>query len=166
MPQAESSMTEPLAIYFHDHLAGAAFAIDLVESLGNQHLGKPLGEFAAELLVEIETDRETLLTLADRLGITSSPLKDLSAWLGEKVSRIKLSSQEANSFGTFEALEILQVGIHGKWALWRALNIVALIDVRLQSIDFAHLAARAEHQEALVDGWRLEEARTAFPCHP
>jgi hypothetical protein len=103
-----------------------------------------------------------LLKLAERIGIGSSPIKDLSGWLGEKVSRLKLGGQDADNFKTFEVLEFLQLGIHGKWALWHALNAVALIDVRLKGTDFAHLAARAEDQEAQVNQSRLEAARVAF----
>jgi ABC-type hemin transport system ATPase subunit len=82
--------------------------------------------------------------------------------LGEKLSRIKLSSRDAAGFGTFEALEILELGIHGKLALWRVLAVLAEADVRLQSADYARLAARAETQESLVEQQRLKVARTAF----
>ena len=36
----------------------------------------------------------------------------MSAWLSEKLSRIKLGGQSENSLRTFEALEFLQLGIH------------------------------------------------------
>jgi hypothetical protein len=36
----------------------------------------------------------------------------LSAWLSEKLSRIKLGGQSENDLRTFEALEFLQLGIH------------------------------------------------------
>jgi hypothetical protein len=155
-------MSDPLATYLHDHLAGSVHAIDLLESMRNQHVREPLGLFAARLLIEIEADRDVLRELAERTGIGSSALKELTAWLGEKVSRVKLSSHDATGFGTFEALEFLELGIHGKLALWRALAIVAENDPRLQSTDYARLAARAETQGALVEQQRLKVARTAF----
>jgi hypothetical protein len=155
-------MSEPLAIYLHDHLAGAALAIELLESMRGQYSGTPLGEFAANLLEEVESDREVLRALADRTGSRSSAVKELGAWLTEKVSRIKLSSQSENDLKTFEALEFLQLGIHGKRALWRALDAVAATDVRLQSTDFASLIARAEMQEIEVEHRRLEAALAAF----
>jgi hypothetical protein len=155
-------MSDPLAIYLHDHLAGASMAIELIESMRKEHAGESLGEFAAHLLVEIEADRKVLLELADRAGAGSSAIKDLGAWLSEKVSRVKLSGQNENSFKTFEALEFLQLGIHGKWALWRVLAGLVAIDIRLQGPDFAHLVARAEMQELEVEHRRLEVAQTAF----
>ena len=56
-------MTEPLAAYMQDHLAGASFAIDLLESLRDQHSADALGEFAAELLPEIEAETGFLTRL-------------------------------------------------------------------------------------------------------
>jgi hypothetical protein len=155
-------MSDSLATYLHDHLAGSVHAIDLLESMRDQHVGEPLGQFAAGLLIEIKADRDLLRDLAERTGIGSSALKELTAWLGEKVSRVKLSSRDAASFGTFEALEFLGLGIHGKLALWRALAVVAETDARVQSTDYARLVTRAETQEAQVEQQRLQVARTAF----
>jgi len=47
----------------------------------------------------------------------------LSAWLSEKLSRIKLGGQSENSLRTFEALEFLQLGIHHNTNLEATLNI-------------------------------------------
>jgi hypothetical protein len=155
-------MSDSLSTYLHDHLAGSVHAIDLLESMRDQHPGEPLGQFAARLLIEEEADRDVLRELVERLGVGSSGLKELAAWVAEKVSRIKLSSHDAGGFGTFEALEFLELGIRGKWALWCALAVIAETDKRLQSTDYAHLAARAEMQGIKVEEQRLAVARTAF----
>jgi hypothetical protein len=42
--------------------------------------GLPLGSFAAALLIEIETDRQVLQELAERVGSSSSQSKDMVAW--------------------------------------------------------------------------------------
>ena len=59
---------DPLAIYLHDHLAGSKVAIDLLGAVRDQHAREPLGQFAAELLVEIEEDRAVLRQLGERVG--------------------------------------------------------------------------------------------------
>ena len=64
--------------------------------------------------------------------------------------------------GIFEALEFLEVGIHGKVELWRALAAVAAADTRLQGIDFEQLVARAEKQRAMVKNRHLELAYSVF----
>ena len=73
-------MATPLATYVHDHLAGAGFATDLLETLRDQHPGETVGNFAAAMLVEVETDRTVLKRLADRVGSGSSPIKEAAAW--------------------------------------------------------------------------------------
>src|SRR6266550_7171461 len=132
-------MENPLAIYLHDHLAGAALAMDLLGAMRDKHPADPLGDFAALILSEVEADRAMLKNLADRIGSGSSQLKEFSAWLSEKVSRIKLDS-ESHSLGTFEALEFLALGILGKLALWDALKVLQPADERLQGMNFDHLA--------------------------
>jgi hypothetical protein len=157
-------MSDPLAPYLHDHLAGAVHAVDLLEAIRDQYAGEPLGQFAVRLLVDIKADREVLRELAERIGVGSSGMKEMTAWVGEKVSRLKLRRGSSNGLGTFEALEFLELGIHGKSALWRALAVAAPADGRLQNMDFEHLAARAETQHAQVEEHRLEVARLVF--HP
>ena len=155
-------MSDPLATYLHDHLAGAVVAINLLEALRDQHAGEQLGQFAAELLVEVEADRAVLRGLAEQVGAGSSALKEATAWLSEQLSRLKLWRRTAGRLGTFESLEALALGILGKLALWRALEEVAATDARLRGVDFAHLAARAQAQHARVEERRLDAARTGL----
>jgi hypothetical protein len=126
-----------------------------------QHRDDPLGQFAANLLVEVQADQAILQNLADRIGAGSS-LKEVTAWLGEKLSRFKLRQGTGDLFGTFEALEFLELGIHGKWALWQALASVATTDIRLQSLDYKRLSLRAVGQRDAVEERRREIARGAL----
>jgi hypothetical protein len=155
-------MSDSLSTYLQDHLAGAVHAIELLEAMRDRHKDQPLGQFAAALLVEIAADRDTLRMIADRAGSGSSGAKEATAWLAEKVSRLKLRHGSENPLSTLEALEFLELGIHGKWALWRALGAVAPNDPRLQGNDFEHLAERARTQRGQVEERRLEAARSAL----
>jgi hypothetical protein len=67
-----------------------------------------------------------------------------------------------DDFETFEAIEFLVLGIHGKWAVWRALSVVAAYDSRLAGTDFRTLIARAENQHARVERTVLEPVRAAL----
>ena len=153
---------DPLATYVLDHLAGSAAALEQVEALRDRHAGEALGAFASALHAEIAADRRTLETLAERLGAEPSALKEATAWLVEKASRLKLSRQVTGELGTFEALEALALGILGKRSLWRALGHVAAADPRLAGMDFAALVQRAEDQHAEVESQRLALARAAL----
>lgn len=156
------SMSDALSTYLHDHLAGAAYAIDLLEFMRDQHHDDDLGRFAVDILAEIKQDRDTLRHIADRVGTDGSTLKEAVSWLGEKLSRIKLGHDAGNGLATFEALEFLEVGIHGKWTLWCALAVAAPSDPRLAGYDFDGLAARAQKQHDQVDHRRLELARVVL----
>jgi hypothetical protein len=155
-------MNDSLGTYLHDHLAGAAYAIDLVEFMRDQHRDDDLGRFAAETLVEIKQDRDTLRDIAERVGSSAgSTLKEAASWLGEKVSRFKLG-HDSSGLATFEGLEFLTIGILGKRALWRALAAIATSDARLAGVDFDALAARAQKQHDRVEQRRLLVARKAL----
>jgi hypothetical protein len=153
---------DALQIYLEDHLAGAAGAVQLLEALRDQHAPEPVGRFAADILAEVEADRETLRALATRIGGGSHPVKEAAAWLAEKASRLKLSREIAGELGAFEALEALALGIHGKRALWCALAVAAPFDARLRSVDLNGLIARAESQHARVEEYRLALAPAAL----
>jgi hypothetical protein len=158
----EFPMSDPLTTYLQDHLAGSIQAIELLKAIREHQAGESLGEFAAHLLVEIESDRDVLATLVESLGGSVGGPKEWSAWIAEKVSRLKLKHGSGDDLGTFEALEFLVLGIHGKWALWRALTVVAVSDSRLDGANFGELTTRAESQHARVDAQRLARARGAL----
>jgi hypothetical protein len=152
-------MSDSLAIYLHDHLAGSNFAVELLKSLLDQHADDALGASAAALLDEIEQDRETLQEIIARVGNGAPIMKEAAAWVGEKFSELKLGR---GAFGTFEAWEALALGILGKLALWQALETIADADIRLRGVDFSQLTARAERQHSEAEQLRLASARAAF----
>jgi hypothetical protein len=155
-------MSDPLTVYLQDHLGGSVQAVQLVEFLRDHHKDSALGAFATDLLNEIKADQEVLQGLAQRVGGGSSGLKELAAWFTEKVVRLKLKVENKDDLGTFESLEFLALGIQGKLALWRVLDEIAALEVRLRGIDLKRLAARAETQHALVEGRRLEIGRAVL----
>lgn len=155
-------MSDALSTYLHDHLAGSNFAIELLKHLHDEDANEPLGRFAAGLLVEVEEDRQVLQTVIHATGTEPSTLKEAAAWVAEKVSQLKLNHATAGAAGTFQTLEALTIGIHGKLSLWRALAVVAPTNARLRGPDFDALAARAEAQEARVEEQRLQVAVTAL----
>jgi hypothetical protein len=155
-------MSDPLATYLHDHMGGAKAAIDLLEAMRDRQKDKLLSDFAAHLLTEVQADRETLRRLAETAGGASGVLKELTGWLAEKVTRLKLGQGSADSFGTFEALEFLALGVRGKMGMWQALDVAAPLDARLSGYDFKQLAARDEVQYQLVEQQRLRAAKAAL----
>lgn len=155
-------MSNALLTYLDDHLAGSAHALELLEWMKKEHDGSPLGDFFTQLCTEVSRDRETLRNLARGLGSDGDRVKEAVAWTSEKINRLKLHDDGTRPLGTFEALEFLVLGIHGKGALWRALHCVCADDSRLQAFDFKELESRASKQEADVESLRIDFARKAF----
>ena len=156
-------MSDPLASYLEDHAAGAAAAVELLESMRDDHRGSELGDFAAGVLRDVESDREILKTLLERCASGAGKnLKEAVSWVGEKVSRLKLGRLTGGELGTLESLETLALGILGKRALWRTLAEIAPADSRLRGTNFEELITRAETQFERVEEKRLEAARTAL----
>jgi hypothetical protein len=73
---------------------------------------------------------------------------------------VKLHQQVSGAVGKLEALEALAVGIQGKLALWRTLQVAP--DRRLSGVDFERLRARALAQYDEVEERRLEVARVVL----
>lgn len=153
-------MTDPLATYLQDHLAGARFAISLLKDLSEQSSNLQIARFATELLVEVEADRIALQEHADRIAGETSNLKEAAAWVAQKVGRFKLTLNEP--IGTFEAIEMLSLGVQGKLALWNALRAVRETDNRLDGLKLDELASRAITQHAQLEVLRLQLAPSAL----
>jgi hypothetical protein len=156
---------EYLSTYLNDHLAGAAAAIEFLERLESVHADKELAQFFSDLRSDIEADRRELQNLMRGLQIKESPLRAAGAWIGEKVTALKLRVDDhaRGPLGLLESLEVVALGIDGKLSLWRALNAVAGIAAAVQGVvDLELLTLRAEEQRWRVEVVRLESAKAAF----
>ncbi len=111
-----------LYTYLQDHLAGATFGLNLLKDLGEQQLDQELANLAKSVLGEVEAGRQTLERVLKCLGANASPLKDASAWVAQKLGSTKLSTNKP--FGLFEAVELMTLGVLGKVALWKSLEVL------------------------------------------
>jgi hypothetical protein len=153
-----------LATYLHDHRAGAVVALELLAHLEKTHAGTDLERFAATLRADIEADKRELEALTGRLNLGSSLTRKATAWLGEKLTELKLRLDDP-AHGALHRLEILEavsVGIEGKRALWRSLATAAETAPRLRGPDYGHLVRRAEEQRQRMEPLRLAAAREAL----
>jgi hypothetical protein len=149
--------TEPIIVYLDDHLAGSATAIQILEVLRDD---TGLGAWSSAMLKEIEADRRVLSDLRLRIDQTPNPLKEAIGWVAGTLGRVKLHQQVSGPVGKLEALETLAIGIQGKHALWKALQVAS--DRRLSGVDFERLRARALAQYDEVEERRLEVARAVL----
>jgi hypothetical protein len=153
-------MATPLGTYVHDHLAGAQFAVKLLEDLHAQADDERTNALSRELLKDVEADRQVLQDFAASIGEESSIAKEAAAWIAQKLSRVKLSP--GDELGSFEAVETLCLGILGKLALWNALETLRGKDSRIAELDLPSLAERARTQHEKIDALRLALAPQVF----
>jgi hypothetical protein len=149
-------MSDDLSCYIQDHLAGATFAIELLSGLREQQEELEVADHAEILLQEIEKDCDVLRSLAAQLGTSTASFKDAVTWMAQKASRIKLNLN--TSFGIFEAVEMLSLGVLGKMALWSALRSIQNKPEPILRLDFDELLERARTQYAILEKTRLELA--------
>jgi hypothetical protein len=151
---------DSLSTYLNDHLAGSVGAIEMVERAIEENAGTLFGRRLEEILKEIKKDQAVVQDLIERVGSKENPLKKAGAWLTEKVGRMKLGgTDDPGELARLEVLETLEMGIHGKRALWRALRVVVSKHAVLSDLDLDLLERRAVEQHDRVEEWRLEAAR-------
>ena len=143
-------------------MAGAQFAMSLLERLREAYSNQPIGDLATELLREIESDFKVLRAIAGKHESSSPPIKQAAGWLAEKASQLKLRCSENNPLGTFEALEFLALGVYGKLKLWQVLSVLSKDRPELRDIDYPTLIARAEAQHDKLELRRRDLALNAF----
>jgi hypothetical protein len=153
-----------LTNYMKDHFAGSVAAVELLNHLISSHRGKTHEQFFIRLRQEVGEDQEVLQGLLHDLDAGGGALRNTTAFLSEKLARIKLLLEDpaGTQLAPLEKLEALALGIEGKRALWRALLAVAEEIPALRKVDLARLDERADDQHKRVEARRIEAAREAF----
>lgn len=156
--------TKGLGTYLNDHLAGSVVGTELASKIGSEYADTPFGPFLSELAGAIEQDKAALEELMKRLGIRQNPVKQAGSWLGEKVTRLKLSETMTGGPRLKQLLEFetLSLGIEGKLSMWRALVEVSPAYPELAATDLGSLVKRAEKQRADLEVRRLQVATAAL----
>jgi hypothetical protein len=146
-----------LDTYLNDHLGGSMLGSDLAEQIRERSEGTTLGDVMATFAPEIQEDRETLIDLMEQLGTSKNPVKQVTAWMAEKASRMKFGGTSSGDpdFGLFMALETLTLGVEGKLAMWKALKQIADEHPPLAAVNLDDLIARAESQHDGLENERL-----------
>jgi hypothetical protein len=156
-------MTDPLAIYLNDHLAGSTAGAELFRRAADRATGDRTAVLQ-RLAQEIEEDRAALLDMMNHLDVPVRHYKVLAGWVGEKIGRFKPNGQltgRAPLSSLIEA-ETMLLGVRGKAAGWAALRILADHDDRLSVERLDTLIARADAQSATLEQLRREIAAEVF----
>jgi hypothetical protein len=143
-----------LAIYLNDHLAAATSARELARRAARSNQGSDYGRVLEKLAEELNDDRCALLAIMAELDVAVDRIKLVAGWGAEKLGRFKFNGRLLgySPLSRLIELEVLELGVHGKLALWRSLQ--QLQPEQLSSTNLGPLLARAERQ---IEG--LEEHR-------
>lgn len=152
-----------LDAYLSDHLAGAAAGCEIARRITSAYDDPATVAELRALAAEIETDRQTLVEIRDRLGFARRPIRQAVGWIGEKLTRVKLSDPVTGDADLTRLMELetLEIGITGKIALWHALAATVAPE-HLEGLDMEALARRGQRQRAIVECRRLEAAHAAL----
>ncbi len=163
MPQRDD---DALATYLNDHLAGSVAALQLMGRICEQHTDCNLGRLMAELRADVEAEQVHLRELLAAMDKSESQVAQTIAWVGERLTRLKLGTGEHDDSGLmlFEALEALLLGFTGRRALWCMLH--DLRDQMPLPLDFDALAARASDHITRLEVLRLSTGRLALQLAP
>ena len=155
---------ETLGAYLNDHRAGATAAVHLLERLADSNSDEVDSAPLERLRQDIAEDLATLEDVMERLDIPHDSIREAGGWMGEKISRMRLSPVITGSEPLSHLLEIetIKLGVHGKKSMWRALHHVAADHSRLSDLDFEALARRAEKQIDDLEVRRRDVAMAAF----
>ena len=153
-----------LGIYLNDHLAGSTAGRDLARRAASQNAGNEYGAALERIAREVDEDRDALIEIMRSLEIGHDKVKLVAGWSAEKLGRLKLNGSllSYSPLSRVVELEGLKLGVGGKLSLWQALEQLVAEEPRLDAVQLAGLAARAERQFSELEDLRLRAAREAL----
>jgi hypothetical protein len=153
-----------IKIYLQDHMAGARIGLELARRTVSSNAGSGYGAELSAIGEEIEEDKQVLAEVMERLGVRPDPVKQSSAWLGEKLGRLKLNGQLRgySPLSRLLELEALIAGVSGKLELWRSLAATRNVAGRLEGVELTELIRRAEDQRERLESLHERAAREAL----
>lgn len=156
-------MTDPLAIYVNDHLAGSTAGLELFRRAAASASGERRRTLQ-QLLREVEQDRTALLEIMAQLSVPVRQYKVLAGWAGEKAGRLKPNGRVIgrSPLSSLIEAEAMLLGVRGKAAGWQALRIAADHDGRLPADRLDELIARADSQAEVLEQLRRDVAAEVF----
>jgi hypothetical protein len=158
---ARQTGAEFLGIYLNDHLAGATGGAELARRVAAARRGEEEGDTLLRFAADVAADRAALLDMMAALNVPVRAYKVYAGWIGEKAGRLKLNGRllGRSPLSSLEELEMMRLGVEGKAAGWRTLQLLADTDPRLDRARLAELIARAKSQRELLEDLRVRAAR-------
>jgi hypothetical protein len=165
---ARRTGAELLGIYLNDHLAGATGGAELARRVAAARRGDEAGDALLRFAADVAADRAALLDIMAALDVPVRAYKVYAGWIGEKAGRLKLNGRllGRSPLSSLEELEMMRLGVEGKAAGWRTLQLLAETEPRLDRARLMELIARAGSQRELLEDLRVGAARVVVGQGP
>jgi hypothetical protein len=157
-----------LTIYCNDHLAASTGGIELVSRMLGRHRGSRLEPRLEELLDELREERSALRASMAALGFPVRQYKQIGAWVGEKLTRVKLNGHllSRSPLSDLVEFEFIATAVLAKRAGFETLLAIAAVDSRLDAGLLERLIAQADKQHDWLADARREVAAGVFGGDP
>jgi hypothetical protein len=142
-----------VGVYLNDHLAGSVAGSRRFERLAEILRSTPVGPAIAEVAGEVREESEELRQIVDDLELaTQNVPKQVAAWAGERVARLKAGRQAVREspMRTLLEVELLRAALVGKLGTWQTLEDLGGT-LGLDVSRMAALHARTYRQIATMD---------------
>lgn len=159
-------MDKDLQRYLNGHLSTAHFSISLIADLADHQSDPAETKFYSDLEGMVTSDHEIMEGLLSSIRCGDNRPQHFSHAHDEKSKRSVFTDGRQNSAFScsFEALEMLALGIQGKRLLWVALQEISHHFPEWSGIDFQQLEFDAIRQREAVEERRLTQGRKTLTC--
>ena len=153
-----------LAIYLQDHYAGSAAGIELFRRASGQQTDPVIRTALTAMAEEVDNDRVALQRFLEAVGAKPDPVKNASAWLGEKLGRLKPNGEllHRSPLSDVVELEALRLAVEGKAAGWRVLRKLSEDEDRFDTGELDKLLSSVDRQIEKLEELRLAAAERVF----
>lgn len=147
-----------LAIYLNDHRAGAIGGYELAKRARSSNRGNELGDYLDQLIGEMEHEQAQLESIMELLEVDIDRAKQVLAWSGEKLGRLKFNGELTTYSPLSRLVEIegLYLGVSGKHSMWT--NLQRTMGEHLRRFGLEDLIDEAESQQDRLEDLRLDYA--------
>jgi nucleoside-diphosphate-sugar epimerase len=150
-------------LYLSDHFTGATFGLERMERIVTAYRDTPFHGELAEVAEQIRAERELYRSLLDALDVPRRRPRQVAAWVGERVGRLKLNGRlvERSPMSAVLEAELMRSAILGKIGGWQTLEEHAA-ELGLDPEQFHELIGTARDQIAMFDRFHAYVRERAF----
>ena len=155
-----------LQIYLNDHLALMVGELQLAERCAHSNPKEELGRCLTKLVGDLRIERQVVEELIRQSGGRPDMVKQGTAWLAEKIGRLKMNGSwlEYSDLSRLLELETLELAAHERAVFWQNIEHAVEMDgtQTIVSTNVARYYGEAMNHCSELSNHRLDAVRAAF----